>query len=171
MKHQMVLLAAVTSLLFALACGGGAGSVKRDGDNTSSDDAANSTEREAIDIESMELARDDGAGDSGEVVKSFKTTDNPLHCLVKLSEAAAGTKVRVVWMAMDAAGAKDFDIAEPFEYTTGASEKEVDATVTLPREWPAGSYRVEASVNDQPPETLDFKIEQGEAETGKGGKG
>lgn len=170
MKRHPALLATLMLVLVALACGG-TGVDKQSGDNTNGGEASNSPESDGVDIESMQLARDDGAGDSGEVVTSFKTTDNPLHCVVKLSEAAPGTKVRVVWMALDAAGARDFEIAEPFEYTTGAEETEVDATVRLPREWPAGSYRVEAFANNQPPETLEFKIEQAEQEGVKRAKG
>lgn len=170
MKLHPALPVMVILTLLAFGCGE-PGSVRQSGDNTGGDAATADTESDAIDIENMELARDDGAGDSGEVVKSFKTTDNPLHCLIKLSEAATGTKVRVVWIALDAAGAKDFDIAGPFEYTTGAAEKEIDATVTLPRAWPAGSYRVEASVNEQPPESLEFKIENAEKEATTKGKG
>lgn len=166
MNRHPALLAIGMLVCVALACGG-AGSDKQSGDNTSGGEAANSAESVGVDIESMQLARDDGAGDNGDVVTGFKTTDNPLHCLIKLSEAATGTKVRVILVAVDAAGAKDVELAEPFEYTTGGSETEVDATVKLPRDWPAGSYRVEAYVNNQPPETLEFEIEQDEKEGAK----
>lgn len=109
-------------------------------------------------ITDMELARDDGAGRGGQVVKGFRTKDNPLHCLVTLSRAEPGTRVRVVWTAVDAGGERGKTLASTESVTRGG-EIVCDGQLTLPREWPAGRYNVRATVNGKSTRTVDFVIE------------
>lgn len=108
-------------------------------------------------ITEMELARDDGAGRGAATVKGFRTKDNPLHCLVTLSRAREGTRVRFTWTALDAGGKSNETLAST-EVVTRAGEIVADGKLSLPREWPAGRYRVQAAVNNRPPRALDFQI-------------
>jgi len=108
-------------------------------------------------ITDIEMARDDGAGRGGQTVKSFRATDNPLHCLVTLSRAQQGTRVGFVWTAIDAGGKRDEAIASA-EVVTGPREIVADAQLRHPREWPAGRYRVQATVNGRTSRTVEFTI-------------
>jgi hypothetical protein len=54
-----------------------------------------------VTIEKVTLVRD--AGDKFEAVKSFRPTDT-FGALVKLSEPKTGTRVKGVWIAVDAGG-------------------------------------------------------------------
>ena len=109
-------------------------------------------------ITDIELARDDGGGRAGQVVKGFKRKDNPIHCAVTLSRAVAGTKVQFVWTALDAGGKRD-EVLATNEVVTKPGEQVADGQLSLPREWPAGRYRVRATVNNRSSKTLDFQIE------------
>lgn len=112
---------------------------------------------EEVFITEMELARDDGAGRGGQVVKGFRTTDNPLHCLVTLSRAREGTRVRFVWTALDAGG-KTAETLATSEVVTRPGEIVADGQLRLPRPWPAGRYRVQAAVNGRAPRAINFQI-------------
>lgn len=109
-------------------------------------------------ITEMELARDDGAGRSGQTVKGFKAKDNPIHCLVTLSRPAEGTHVRFVWTVLEAGG-KSNEVLAATEIETKSGEIVADGLLRLPREWPKGRYRVQATVNRSASRTLDFQIE------------
>lgn len=109
-------------------------------------------------ITDIELARDDGAGRGGQAVKNFRRTDNPLHCLVTLSRAGEATKVQFMWTAVEAGGKRD-EVLATSEVVTKPNEIIADGQLRLPREWPAGRYRVRANVNNRSSKTLDFVIE------------
>jgi hypothetical protein len=108
-------------------------------------------------ITDMEMARDDGAGRGGQVVRSFRTKDGPVHCLVTLSRAAEGTRVRFVWTAVEAGG-KVNEVLATAEVVTRPREIVADGQLRHPREWPAGRYRVQAAVNGRSSRSLDFTI-------------
>ena len=112
---------------------------------------------EEVFITDIEMARDDGAGRGGQVVRSFRVKDNPLHCVVTLSRAQQGTRVRFVWTAIDAGGKRDEAIGRA-EVVTGPREIVADGQLRHPREWPAGRYRVQASVNGRASRTVEFTI-------------
>ena len=112
---------------------------------------------EEVFITDMEMARDDGAGRGGQAVRSFRAQDNPLHCLVTLSRAQQGTRVAFVWTAVDAGGKRDEALASA-EVVTGPREIVADSQLRHPREWPAGRYRVQATVNRRATRTVEFTI-------------
>ncbi|HEX7176097.1 MAG TPA: hypothetical protein VF240_12625 [Pyrinomonadaceae bacterium] len=112
---------------------------------------------EEVFITDIEMARDDGAGRGGQTVRSFRAKDNPLHCLVTLSRAQQGTRVGFVWTALDAGGKRDEAIASA-EVVTGPREIVADSQLRHPREWPAGRYSVQATINGRAARTVEFTI-------------
>ena len=56
-----------------------------------------------IGVETVSLARDDGAGKPGDVVEGFLTNDVPIHCLIELTSRKALT-VKMNLVAVKAAG-------------------------------------------------------------------
>ena len=113
---------------------------------------------EDVFITGVELARDDGAGRAGRVVKSFRRGDNPLHCLVTLSRAADGTRVSFVWSAIEA-GDKRGETISAAEVVTRPREIVADGAMSLPRDWPVGRYKVQATVNGKSTKTIEFTID------------
>jgi hypothetical protein len=161
-------LCALFLLLFAaLACGGGG--EKSDQASTNTPSSSNSNEKKAGDksadpastsgvhVEKIDLAKDDGKGDAGETVSSFRASDNPLHFVAHLSEFEAGTKVKMVLSAIDAGGSKDVKVGEVEKETT-AFENVIDAHWKFPRDWPTGQYKIEAYVNGKLDKSLEFEI-------------
>ncbi len=113
---------------------------------------------EEVFITEIELARDDGAGRAGRVVKTFRRTDNPLHCVVTLSRAVEGTRVRFVWTAIEAGDKRD-EVLSTAEVVTTPREIIADGLINLPREWPTGKYKVQATVNGRVTKTIEFRVE------------
>jgi len=112
----------------------------------------------SVHIDSIDLARDNN-GSAGEHVSSFRPIDNPMHFVVGLSEFESGTKVKVVLMAVDVAtGEKNVKVGE-IEKVTGTLENQMDATMTLPLNWPTGSYRVDVFVDGSLDKSREFEVE------------
>src|SRR6185369_1749638 len=110
-----------------------------------------------VHVESIKLARDNN-GAEGDEVESFAPKDNPMHVIVRLSEFEAGTKIRIVLMAVQVdSGEKNQKVAE-VEKETGSLQNEMNATFTLPRDWPTGTYRIDTFVNDKLDKTRTFQV-------------
>jgi hypothetical protein len=62
-----------------------------------------------------------------------------------------------VWTALDAGGKRDEAIGRA-EVVTGPREIVADSQLRHPREWPAGRYRVQATVNGRATRTVEFTI-------------
>jgi hypothetical protein len=158
-------LCALFLLLFvALACGGVG--QKTDEASSNTPPSSNASDKKAdnsassssgVHVEKIELAKDDGEGDAGETVTSFRASDNPLHFVAHLSDFEAGTKVRMVLTAVDAGGSKNEKVGEVEKETT-AFENVLDAHWQFPRNWPTGRYKIEAYVNGKLDKTLEFDI-------------
>lgn len=108
-------------------------------------------------ITDVELARDDGSGRAGQRVTSFRTKDNPLHCVAALNKPREGVRVGFVWVAVEAGGERERVLAHA-EYVTKTGEARADGVASLPREWPKGRYRVQLSLNGRAARTIEFTI-------------
>jgi hypothetical protein len=173
MKYKQDLctsLFALCLLLFvALACGGGsdrsdqaasnAPATTNSGDKKTTEGKSDSpaSSGAGIRVEKIDLAKDDGKGDAGDVVSSFQSTDNPLHFVAHLSEFESGTKIKMVLTAIDAGGSKNEKVGE-LEKTTTAFENVLDAHWEFPKAWPVGRYKIEAFVNEKLDKSLEFDI-------------
>lgn len=124
------------------------------------DDAADSEDE--VSIEKITLVR--GAGEKFEPVKSFKPSDT-FGVLVKLSEAKKGTRVKAVWMIVDAGGMENKKILEKEvtitpEAIKGVKEpSRIDFTLTHDDPYPTGDYKADIYLNGELVETVEFKIE------------
>ena len=108
-------------------------------------------------VDRVYMAKDDD-GKPGAETSSFASDDRTIHCVIELNKAKKGTKVRFIWKAMDVAGSRNEEI-KTIDYTTNSFENKVRGHLTLPRDWPAGKYRVEVYVNDGLDKTIDYTIE------------
>ncbi len=127
--------------------------------SSSSNSSVDNSSSSDVHVASIQLARDSN-GSAGEDVDSFAPADNPMHAVVRLSSKTAGTKVRVVLIAVSAAtGDKNTKVAE-IERETGVLQDELDTTFTLPRDWPVGDYRVDVFVNGKLDKSLTFRVDE-----------
>ena len=109
-------------------------------------------------IRSAVLARGYANGQAVGVTRSFHPTDNPLHCIIRLGAISAVTKLRVVWVAVNAAGVHNYKIAEKTFTLHRAVDTTVHATLSLPRKWPVGAYKVVLYLNGRVARTIGFSI-------------
>jgi hypothetical protein len=109
-------------------------------------------------IRSAVLARGYANGQAVGVTRSFHPTDNPLHCVIHLGAISAVTKLRVVWVAVNAGGVHNYKIAEKTFTLHRAVDTTVNATLSLPRKWPVGTYKVVLYLNGRVARTIGFSI-------------
>jgi hypothetical protein len=104
------------------------------------------------------MAKDNGSGSPGDQASSFGPSDRTIHAVTKLKDAKSGTKMKFAWWAVDADGAKNQKIRD-VDYTTRSFENVVHSHLTLPNDWPKGSYKVEVYVNGNVDRTVEFTVE------------
>ena len=108
----------------------------------------------------MVLARDDGHGNPGTQVTSFRPSDNPLHCVVRLAKAKKGLRVHFRWIVIEGDGVKNLVVLE--NVYTARDERDLAVNNEWRRKtkaWPPGTYRVEAMVEGAHQNvTIDFQI-------------
>jgi len=124
---------------------------------SSNSKSTNPSAKSGVTVDKIELAKDDGKGDAGDTVSSFKSSDNPLHFVAHMSEFESGTKIKMVLTAIEAGGSKNEKVGE-LEKETTAFENVLDAHWQLPGGWPTGRYKIEAFVNGNLDKTLEFEI-------------
>jgi hypothetical protein len=108
--------------------------------------AAPSATAEKVRIERAWMAKDDGNGAAGAEVTSFRATDGAIHTVVQFNHIEPNLKAKMVWIAVDSAGEKNQTLTEK-EFTQILATQ-ITGTITLPRPWPVGQYRVDIYVND-----------------------
>ena len=126
------------------------------------EDAAEADESEAVTIEKITLARE--RGKNLEPVEKFSGSDT-FCLLVKLSDAATGTRVKAVWIAVDAGGKKNQKIFEKVVTLDAKTMKEVkepsriDFCLSHDEPYPAGKYKADIYLDDEKAKTVAFKVE------------
>jgi len=141
------------AISFSLAFSSGALAKEKD------DDAADSEDE--VTIEKVTLVRE--AGDKFEPVKSFKPSDT-FGVLVKLSEPKNGTRIKAVWMIVDAGGMQNKKVLEKEAKITPEAIKgvkepsRIDFTLTHDDPYPTGDYKADIYLNGELAETVEFKI-------------
>ena len=99
---------------------------------------------------------DDATGPTGPGTL-FGPEDNPLHCVVTLVRASKGTKVEIVWIALDAGGQQNYTLLDRNLELDG-HQSTVDAYLKLKDPWPPGSYKIDIRLDGQLARTLFFTI-------------
>ena len=109
-------------------------------------------------VKKISAAKDDN-GNPGEPTTRFEPEDRIIYCVVELSSAKVGTKVRFVWKTVDSGGSVGEEI-KTIDYTTKSDEnKVVQGHITLSRDWPRGLYRVEVYINGAPDKWINYTVE------------
>jgi hypothetical protein len=111
---------------------------------------------DAVTVESITLMNDN-EGDAGKVVDGFKTTDQAFHADVKLSEMGSGSKVKGELVAVKTSEGDNIPVVSE-EKEVGGLNNSVDFTFSLPKPWPAGSYRVDVYLDGVKASSKDFEI-------------
>jgi len=164
MKRHPGWLAAGLLVFAVLACNLSKNSNNNNSNNSNSNSNKNSNSpvinRPAnadVYVERIRMAKDDD-GKPGETTTSFAASDHTVHCVADLNKAKRGTVMKLVWKAVDVSNGQNGEI-KTIDYTTNSFENKVHGHLTLPRDWPTGSYRVEVYVNGNLDKVIDYTIE------------
>ncbi len=114
---------------------------------------------EAVVVEELILARDNGDGKAGNITGKFVTTDTPIHCYVQLSSVKSVT-VKMILVAVKAVGLKPETKSVSISYTTNGKQNQVNFDASPEGFWAAGSYRVDIFINGEPAKSRTFEIEK-----------
>jgi hypothetical protein len=89
--------------------------------------------------------------------KVFGTND-VIHAVVKISKAPANTKFTANWYVVDDGGGDAANTLITGTDLTADGTRYLDFTLTPTSSWPAGTYRVEISVNGQLDQTAIYTV-------------
>ena len=96
-------------------------------------------------------------GKPGEPTMSFVPADRTIFCVLDLNTARAGTQVRFVWKTVQIEGSQNEEI-KTVEYVTKPLEDKVQGNLSLPRDWPTGTYKVEIYLNGTLAKTINYRV-------------
>lgn len=129
--------------------------------NSNSNKSSNTSNRPAnaeVYVDQINMAKDKD-GQPGESTTSYAPEDHTFHCIIYLNKAKAGTQVKFTWLAADAEGMSKNEEIKSIDYTTNSFENKVHGHLTLPRDWPKGSYKVEVYINGVLDKTINYTVE------------
>jgi hypothetical protein len=163
MKRYSGWLAAGLVLFAVLACNLSKNSNNSNNSNSNSNKNSNANTQPTrpanadVYIDKISTAKDDN-GKPGETSLTFDPSDHTIHCVVDLNKPKAGTKVKFVWKAIDVPTEKNEDI-RTIDYSTKSFEDKVHAHLTLPRDWPKGTYGIDVFINGALDKTIKYTVE------------
>lgn len=111
----------------------------------------------AITVERVYMARNYPASPA-DITTSFAVTDHVIHCIAELSRDQPGTQVRFVWKTVDVGDSQN-EAFKTIDYTTKAGESRVHGNLTLPNDWPPGTYKVEIYVNNVLAKSVNYSMQ------------
>jgi tetratricopeptide (TPR) repeat protein len=95
---------------------------------------------------------------AADITTNFLASDRVIHCIAELNQARAGTQVRFIWKTVSVGSSQN----EPFktvDYTTKAGESRVHGNLSLPNDWPRGTYKVEIYINNALAKSVNYSIQ------------
>ncbi len=119
---------------------------------------------EGVSVSKAVLARGYENNEAVDPTTEFAPEDT-FHLVVELDDPPDGTRAKAAWTAVDAGGEKNVAIDDKEVTMTGVSNI-INFTLTLPRPWPEGDYKVDLYVNDTLKRTLDFTVNAGVSSSG-----
>ncbi|HXI24342.1 MAG TPA: tetratricopeptide repeat protein, partial [Pyrinomonadaceae bacterium] len=95
---------------------------------------------------------------AADITTNFAASDRVLHCIAELNQARAGTLVRFVWKTVKV-GSSQNEAFKTVDYTTKAGESRVHGNLSLPNDWPRGTYKVEIYINNALASSVSYSIQ------------
>lgn len=107
-------------------------------------------------IQTVHMAKNNN-GRPGDAVLGFMPSDRMIFCVITFNVARAGTKLRFVWKTVEIEGSRNEEI-KTVDYVTKPGEDKVQGNLTLPRDWPVGTYKVDIYVNGTFAKTVNYRV-------------
>ncbi len=112
---------------------------------------------EGVTIKSIVLKRDNGNNEAGDTVDQFLATDRTQYFEAETSRLLdAGTKVKWSFTAVKTTSGNDILIKDVTTDVLVANQ--LSAHISLPNDWPVGSYKVDVYFNDNLIKTLNYEV-------------
>lgn len=108
-------------------------------------------------VSKIEIARDESKGQPVEVATTLAPKNNEIHAFVTLANPADGTKIRLVWVAVDAGDKKGAEL-DSSEAELARWQDYIHGQMTLENGWPPGQYRLDVYVNGQLSQSANFTV-------------
>lgn len=144
-------LVAVGLLIFvSLACNLG----KNDNKTSSGNRSSNAD----VYVDRINMAKDDG-GQPGASTSSFAPNERTVHTVITFNKPKEGTKVKWVWIAVDAKPFQKNQELKSADYTTGPDDTGAHGHLTWSQNWPTGDYRCEVFINGVLDKTVSYRVE------------
>lgn len=113
----------------------------------------------ALIIRLAEMRKDDGSGNvTDEATDTFPQSDKHFHSLINWDNPRAGTKIRFLWILVDAGGKQNDVMGDDESVTDNDETDQVRSRFSAAQPLPKGSYKVEIYVNDKLEASLPFKV-------------
>jgi hypothetical protein len=95
---------------------------------------------------------------AADITTNFAASDRIIHCIAELNQAKAGTLVRFIWKTVSV-GSSQNEAFKTVDYTTKAGESRVHGNLSLPNDWPRGTYKVEIYINNALAKSVNYSIQ------------
>ena len=110
----------------------------------------------AASIQNITFMRDDGTGQPGDVVTSFSPSDHILHVHAGLDQMVLNPNGHVTWTAVDTTAGSNITIADA--PLNGIAANSFDSQLSLPQDFPVGTYRVDFYMDGQLLQSGNFQV-------------
>lgn len=136
----------VLVILFVAACGSSPSTSAPTGDQGN------------VTITKVVLQRDNGNGEAGDVVDKFHETDRSQFFDAETSSMLGpGSKVHWIFTAVDTTAGKDIKVVETDVNVLVGNH--LTAHVSLPNNWPTGTYRADIYINGNLVKSYSYTID------------
>lgn len=153
MKRHPAWLAAGLVIFALLAC-----NLTKNSNSSSSDNRSVNTSNADVSVDRINMAKDDG-GKPGDPTSSFAPDERTVYTVVILNKPKEGTRVKWVWLAVDAQPFQKNQQLQSAEYTTGPDDTNVHGHLTWSKDWPQGTYRCEVYLNGVLGKSVNYTVE------------
>lgn len=99
----------------------------------------------------------DESGSPGDATERLKPNDNPFHAVIQLNQSGGGVVVKMELTAVETTEGNGISVVTESK-ELGGINNQADFTISLPRSWPTGKYRVDAFLNDSLSLSKEFQI-------------
>jgi hypothetical protein len=162
MKYRILIGALAMLVLSTLACAD-SGNPANNPPTLTAEDPVEVTEEEQpssdVTITEMRMYRDDGSGQPGEEVTVFTPQDHTMHFEADAEGLQTGQNVKLVFTGVDTSEGRNLDVATA-ETGELLVADQITGEVSLDRDWPTGTYRLDIYVDEVLVYSWDYSVEE-----------
>ena len=170
-QKKLLIAVGAILLLVALACtcadtssltGGGDTGGNTDNNGATEEPVATqepSSNDSGIVVTDYHLYRDDGNGEPGEEVDYFVPSDRTMHFEVNTEGLPNGLTTKWVFTAVETTEGNDIEVASVETEETEDADQ-LTANLSLPNDWPTGTFKAEVYVGDELIYTIEYEVKE-----------